>query len=206
MKQMIASLSLLGLILALVGCAAHPSMSVSHDDWVNKMSKEHLMALASRFPAISLKESIPIDEVWTDCTHDLGGYLRTFQYVEPENRTDPFYRIYVNALVLLGSKSSGYIKSHVIVEQWAFDAVLNRFVIHYWGVMNPSEMTPYVEFRLIHKQEGRVLLDERQGFYSENHRQLVDKIRYMVKAILEKRSKQQKLEPGDDNCHLSTVS
>ena len=177
----------LGAMIA--GCASVSHELLSTSGYEKHITKEYLLALADRLPEIGLKTEIPVEEIWTDYLTDFGGYLQTFQYVEPENKTGPFYRIYVNALALNGcGKSDGYSKFHSIFEQWKFDANFDRFVIHYWGVMNPSETAPYVEFRLIHKQGGRVLLDARYGFYSENHQKLVEKIKRLIKAVLKKKS------------------
>jgi hypothetical protein len=175
-------------VFSFVGCSFRLATPSREDCRARERTDEYLMNLAARFPEIIIKGDIPVDEVWTDFRDDLGGYLRTWQYVEPENAEEPFYRIYVNVLVLLeGPRRGTYAKFHVILEQWAFDAACNRFVIHYWGVMNPLEIEPYVEFRRIVKQEGRIMADYRHGFYSGSHRNLVNKIRRVMQQIIDNR-------------------
>jgi hypothetical protein len=63
--------------------------------------------------------------------------------------------------------------------------------------MNPLEADPYVEFRLICKQDGRVLADYRHGFYSGSHQDLLKKIRCVTRQIMDKKMQQEKL-PSDD--------
>jgi hypothetical protein len=190
----ILAIILVSLLILFVGCS-YQLMTPSREDCrVREPTQKYLMNLAVRFPEIIIKEGIPIEEVWTDLRDDLGGDLKSWQYVESENVNEPFYRIYINVLVLFeGTRSRGYAKFHVIVEQWEFDAVCNRFVIHYWGMMNPSEIEPYVEFRLIIKQEGRVLADYRHGFYSGGHQNLVNKTRRVMRQIIDKKMRQEQM-------------